>query len=345
MIVPAVSRLLADIGGTHARFALQAGAGAPLQDEAVLPCDDHASLEAAIGHYLAQRGGESPVEAALAVATPVTGDWVRMTNRDWAFSISALQSRFGFRRLKVLNDFEALALSLPSLRSEELRSVGSGQAVDGAPLAVLGAGTGLGVASLVRTAASDIAVPGEGGHATLAAADDGEDEVLRRLRRRFGHVSAERVLSGPGLENLHEVAREIAGLEPLKRSAAEVVHAARGGVAEVETQIRAAPRTNVPEGIALKPDPACEQALAWFFSFLGNVAGNLALTVGARGGVFIGGGIAPRVLDLLERSSFRERFEAKGRYRAYLAEIPTWVIDTPVSPALRGAARALDTPS
>jgi glucokinase len=341
MTTPFNPRLLADIGGTHARFAWQAGAGAPIVDEAVLPCDDHGGLEDAIAHYLASLGGRVPVEAAIGIATPITGDVVRMTNRDWGFSISALRERFGLAHLRVLNDFEALAMALPALLPTELQPVGGGQAVEGAPLAVLGAGTGLGVASLVRSASGDIAVAGEGGHVTLAAGNDEEDEVLRLLRRRFGHVSAERVLSGPGLVNLHDVARQRMGLPPLELSPAQVVSGANPG--------KHRPLAGDHPGVSPRqpdaPDPSCTQALDWFFGFLGSVAGNLALTVGARGGVYIGGGIVPRLLDRLQRSRFRQRFEAKGRYQGYLAAIPIWVIDTPVSPALRGAARALDAAS
>lgn len=337
MTPTSLPRLLADIGGTHARFAWQAGAGAPIVDEAVLRCDDHAGLEDAIAHYLAALGGRMPVEAAVGIATPVTGDGVRMTNRNWGFSISALRERFGLKRLRVLNDFEALALALPALLPTELKQVGGGRAVEDAPLAVLGAGTGLGVASLVRSASGDIAVAGEGGHVTLAAGSDDEDEVLRLLRRRFGHVSAERVLSGPGLVNLHGVARERLGLAPVELTPAQVVAGAREGADLPPTE-------GQPGTPAQGSSPGCTQALDWFFGFLGSVAGNLALTVGARGGVYIGGGIVPRVEDLLRRSSFRQRFEAKGRYQTYLAEIPTWVIDASSSPALRGAARSLDAP-
>ena len=313
-------RLLADIGGTHARFAWQAGVGATLGDEVVLPCDDHASLEAAIDHYLGQRGGQRPVEAALAMANPVQGDRVQMTNRDWSFSIEALKQSMGLQRLIVLNDFKALALALPSLQADELRPLLPGTADPQAPRAVLGPGTGLGVATLISTPQGDVALDGEGGHVTLAAADDEEAAVLAWLRQRFGHVSAERALSGPGLVNLYEAACGLYGSAATSMTPADVVDAARRGT-----------------------DASCVKALGWFMAFLGNVAGNLALTVGARGGVYVGGGIPPRIADLLPASSFTERFLGKGRFRSYLSAIPVHLIDARSSAALRGAARALDT--
>ena len=171
---------------------------------------------------------------------------------------------------------------------------------------------------------SDVAVAGEGGHVTLAAANDEEADVIRLLRQRFGHVSAERVLSGPGLLNLHAVACAMDAAPSALSQAADVVQGA------------------LPSTPGQVPDPHCARALEWFFAFLGNVAGNLALTVNARAGVYIGGGIVPRLLPALRASRFRERFEAKGRYRNYLASIPVWVIDSAHAPALRGAARALD---
>jgi glucokinase len=319
MQAPAQPRLLADIGGTHARFAWQAGAGAPLTDEVVLPCDDHSSLEAAIGHYLARRGGHRPMEAALAMANPVQGDQVHMTNRDWSFSVEALKHSMGLRRLVVLNDFKALALALPALQANELLPLHPGTADPHAPRAVLGPGTGLGVATLVSTPQGDVALEGEGGHVTLAAADEEEAAVLAWLRQRFGHASAERALSGPGLVNLYQAACGLSGQTVASLTPADVVDAARSGT-----------------------DPACTKALGWFMAFLGNVAGNLALTVGARRGVYIGGGIPPRIADLLPASRFSERFLGKGRFRGYLSSIPVHLIDARSSAALRGATRALD---
>lgn len=321
-------RLLGDIGGTNARFAWIDRPGAPLSDVRNYRCAEYASLEAAIGAYLHEQGGAIPAGCALGIANPVDGDMVRMTNHHWAFSIRGLRQNLGLQRLLVLNDFTALALALPSLRSDELHRLGghepTGVARGGprAPLALLGAGTGLGVSGLLpATDGRWLPLAGEGGHVTLAACDEAEAAVLHLLRARFGHVSAERVLSGPGLSNLAWAAATLRGLSAPRFEPAAVIDGARAG------------------------DPDCQSAVQWFCAFLGSVAGNLALTLGARGGVYIGGGIAPRLMPELRASSFRERFEGKGRLSQYLAPIACWVIDSPVSPALLGAARALDDDS
>ena len=320
MMAPAFPRLLGDIGGTNARFGWQTKAGAPVTDVAVLPTDQHPTLVRAIRHYLSLNVKPAPRAGGLAIATTITGDQVKMTNHPWHFSIAALKRELGLQRLVVLNDFTALALGLPSLDARELHRVGGGAAVAGAPLAVLGAGTGLGVSGLLATTGGGwVPITGEGGHVSLAPIDAREQAVLQQLFARFGHASAERALSGPGLVNLYQAACSLSGQAPQPLAAADVIAGARSG-----------------------NDPACAEALDLFFGFLGSVAGNLALTLGARGGVFIGGGIAPRLLPELERSTFRERFEAKGRFRDYLAATPTWVIHATVSPAFVGVARALD---
>ncbi|MBA2723618.1 MAG: glucokinase [Methylibium sp.] len=312
-------RLLADIGGTRTRLGLQTEAGAAPSEIEVLQDDDHASLEAALTFYLDARRGPRARDAALAIATPVLGDDVRMTNRDWRFSISALQRALGFDRLVVINDFSALALALPSLQSSDLRKVGGGQAVPAQPLALIGPGTGLGVSGLSPAGGRWLPLASEGGHVTLAAADEREAALIALLRRRFGHVSAERALSGPGLANLHAALAELDGVAAASLDAPQIAARAKAGT-----------------------DPLCVAAVETFFAMLGGVAGNLALTVGAHGGVFIGGGIVPRFGDWIGRSQFRERFEAKGRFREYLAAIPTFVVDAALPPALLGAAAALD---
>lgn len=312
-------RLVADVGGTNARFAVQLRAGAALEHLAVTPSDRHGSLRDAIQWYLADQKLPAPRAAAIGIANPVTGDRVAMTNHDWSFSIAELQAALGLERLRVLNDFAVLALALPRLRPEDLRPVGGGMAAPDAPLAVIGAGTGLGMAGLLPSGGGFIPVAGEGGHGTLAAADEFEDRVVARLRTRFGHASAERALSGPGLENLHEACAALAGEAAPLLAAPEITRRALAG-----------------------EDALCRQAVELFFSFLGTEAGNLALTLGARGGVYISGGVTPRLLPLMDASPFRRRFEAKGRFAAYLKPIPTWVIDSEFSPGLVGAAVALE---
>ena len=314
-------RLVGDVGGTNARFAWIDVAGAAPVDVAVLRVADHASLHDALSGYLAAHPRPGPQWAALGIATTVAGDHVRMTNHPWQFSIAALQRTLGFERLLVVNDFAALALALPVLPPDALRPVGGGRAAAGAPIGLLGAGTGLGVPGLVTLPCGPGVVPlgGEGGHVTLAAADDFEARVVARLRERYGHASAERALSGPGLENLHEALARLDGVPAALLPAAEITARALAG-----------------------GDALCVRTVELFFALLGGVAGNLALTLGARGGVYIGGGIVPKLGDWIERSAFRERFEAKGRFAGYLAQVPTWVVTAEVWPALVGAGRALD---
>jgi glucokinase len=315
-------RLLADVGGTNARFAWQCGRGADIDRVEVLACADFATLADALQRYLEIVGRAAPVAGAIAIANPVTGDHVQMTNHHWSFSIAALQARFGFRRLRVLNDFTALALALPSLQPGERRALGGGAAVADAAIGLIGPGTGLGVSGLLPDGRGGwVPVQGEGGHVTLAAATPREQAVIERLSRQHGHVSAERAVSGQGLVDLHRAlwALDRPGDTPPLLSAADITSAALAG-----------------------SDGACAEALRMFCAFLGATAGNLALTLGARGGVYIGGGIVPRLGGWFAGTEFRARFEAKGRFRAYLAEIPVWVIDAQQPPALRGAAAALD---
>jgi glucokinase len=314
-------RLLGDIGGTNARFAWQTDRAAAPVDVATYACAEHDSLLAAIRHYLSEHSKATPAACAIGIANPILGDQVQMTNHHWSFSIAELRQSLGLERLTVINDFTALALALPTLGPADLRRIGhGGVAAPGAALAVLGPGTGLGVAGLLHSGTgSFVPVTGEGGHVTLAAQSDYEAAVVGELTRRFGHASAERALSGPGLVNLYDAASTLAHHAPLPLGPADVIERARAGA-----------------------DPSCAAAVDLFCKFLGGVAGNLALTLGARGGVYIGGGLAPRLRSEIERSAFRERFAAKGRFRAYLEAIPTFVIDAQISPALMGAARALD---
>lgn len=316
---PPFPRWLGDVGGTHSRFGWVQSADSSLEDIRVYDADDHVGLEEVMRHDLEQRGRPAPPACAIGVATAITGDRVAMTNRDWAFSIDGLRRRFGFQRLEVINDFAALALAIPVLEAGELRAVGGGRAAEGAPKAILGPGTGLGVAGLTPAGEGWAPVVGEGGHATLAASDEREARVIGALRRRFGHVSGERAVSGGGLVNLYRAICELDGAPAAELDPSDVTARAMEG-----------------------SDGRCVEAVDLFFAFLGSIAGNLALTVGARGGVYVGGGIVPQLGDGIDRSSFRAHFEAKGRYRDYLAAIPTWVIVSDDSPALRGASRALD---
>jgi glucokinase len=316
-------RLLGDVGGTNARWAWQAVAGAPLTHVSTLPAREDASIGDCIAAYLKQHALPRPRQVAFGIATAVTGDTVSMTNHPWSFSIDALRRSLGADRLRVLNDFEALAHAVPVLPAADLQAVGGGVAVPGAALAVIGPGTGLGVSGLVSDGGGGWRViAGEGGHVTLAASNARESSLLSVLRERFGHVSAERALSGPGLVNLYEAACLLDGESPSVLQPAEVLERSRPGAAE--------------------HDSYCDEAVKTFAALLGTVAGNLALTLGARGGVFIGGGIVPRLGERFAALPFRSRFDDKGRFRSYVEAVPVWVITAP-APALLGAARALDS--
>lgn len=309
-----VPRLIADIGGTNARFSLVFPGQSEPQKTLVLACDDYKGLAEAATTYLEQTAPPvPPVLGAFAVASPVLGDRVELTNRDWTFSIADLRNRLGFERLEVVNDFIAVALSVPLLGDSDKVAVGGGSPAFGAPIAVLGPGTGLGVAALLPTDTGWHPIPTEGGHVTMPAADEREARVLDWLRSRHGHVSAERVLSGPGLANLHSALAALSGAPAAALSPHELTERAQAG------------------------DPLAGKALSMFFSMLGTVAGNLALTLGARGGLLIAGGIVPHLLEPFLASDFRHRFEDKGRFRSYLEAIPVHVITHPY-PAFVGLA-------
>ena len=314
-------RLLGDVGGTHARFGVVESRGEGVGRIRETACDDHPSLEAAIDSYLNEAGAPRPASCAIAIASPVTGDRVAMTNRDWSLSIDALRLRLGVDRMLVLNDFTALALALPTLAGDEREAVGGGEPVAGAPIALIGPGTGLGVGGLIDADGRPVSIASEGGHVTLSAEDEREERLIAALRREFGHASAERALSGSGLVHLYRFACAESDRSPLP-------------LAPEEVSARALARS----------DAACVEAVDLFFALLGGVAGNLALTVGARGGVYVGGGIVPHLGDWIHRSQFRARFEGKGRRQPYLSSIPVWLIQASSPPALRGANVALDAP-
>ena len=312
-------RLLGDIGGTNARWAWQARPGAAIQDVSVRPCAANVSLYESAVAYIADKGHGLPAWVGIGIATPVTSDRVAMTNHTWGFSINELKHALGAERCLVINDFTAMAMSLTALGPAELRQVGSGTAVAGATMALLGAGTGLGVSGLVPQGQGRwSAISGEGGHVTLAATDEHEAAILAVLRQRFGHVSAERVLSGAGLVNLYGALCAINGSAEGSLSPSDVTDAALASA-----------------------DALCVQAVQRFTAFLGNAAGNLALTLGAHGKVYVGGGIVPRLGERFDGALFRQHFEAKGRFTDYLKLIPTHVI-TAAAPALIGASNALD---
>jgi glucokinase len=311
-------RLLADIGATYARFCVERSEGR-FEHVAVLACAEHAGFVEVVEAYLAALPGPRPEHAAIAIANPVEGDSVQMTNRDWAFSIRAAQTQLGLRTLLVVNNFTALAMALPHLAAEERRQVGGGSAQPNGVIGLIGPGTGLGVSGLIPTGDRWATLATEGGHVTFAPSDERELRILQHAWKRLPRVSAERLLSGPGLELIHEAlsdgARPGGPAAPL--AAAEIVRRAQDG-----------------------GDSVCRETVDAFCAMLGTMASDLALTLGATGGVYVGGGIVPRLGDLFDRSAFRERFEAKGRFGAYVARIPTFVI-TGSHPAFHGVSSLL----
>ncbi len=304
--------LIADIGATTTRCTLLDDKGQELAPE-IFENQDFTGVAGVLGIYLDhRRASDRPTRAALAIAAPIVGDEVQMINIDWRFSQRELKEKLGLKRLQVVNDFAAIAWGLPLLTPADIVRIGGGESVQRTTLAALGPGSGLGVSALVPAADSWALMTGEGGHVSLPAATREEQDVIALLRDQFdGHCSAERVLSGPGLVNLYVALAELAG--------------------------RGRP-TVTPEDVtnlARQSEPLARKTLAMFFAMLGTVASDLAVTTGARGGVYIAGGIVPRLVKEIGKSEFRARFEAKGRYRGYLAAIPTHVI-TAALPAFRG---------
>ncbi|MBV9825030.1 MAG: glucokinase [Alphaproteobacteria bacterium] len=297
--------LLGDIGATNARFALLSeGAVGPITRIEVAR---YAHFADAVADLLDQQFRDACISRALiAVAGPVEGDRCALTNLSWVIDARDICERFNFASARIVNDFEAAAHSLPHLGKEDVRSLGTKGLRLSAPMAVLGPGSGLGVAGLVPDRGRWLVVPSEGGHATLSANSNREDMVLDYLRQRYTHVSAERVLSGPGLENLYDAIAGVDDIDAPRRNASEITRSALEGTC-----------------------PTARAALDMFCAMLGGFAGNVALTFGAQGGIYIAGGIAPRIVDCLIASQFRSRFEQKGRFCRYLESVPTQVIMHP----------------
>lgn len=316
MTASGTTAILADIGATNARFALLDGG--TLSSVTTYAVADYASSLDAVRAFLAgPAAGHTPTAAALAAAGPVVNGRVSMTNAAWTIDAQRLQEALEIPAVHVLNDFEALGHSLPALTADDLFVIGDAELADTGTMAVMGPGTGFGLAALARGPAGDAVLVTEGGHATLPAENRREEAIIRTLREQVHHVSVERVLSGPGLVSLYHAVAVVDGLVVRERTSAEIVDHALAG--------------------------DCEGSVATleaFCAFLGGVAGNVALTLGATGGVFVAGGIAPRFTDFLRRSAFRERFESKGRMGAYLSRIPTAVV-THRNPAFVGLARMM----
>ncbi|MFK4506550.1 glucokinase [Bradyrhizobium huanghuaihaiense] len=301
-IPPSRTTLLADVGGTNVRFALLAdGMVSTITRMAV---SDSATFQEALAAYLSASTQVDKMAHAILAASGVVQDGrCALTNNSWVIDAEELRRTHGFSTVRLINDFEAVAWALPRLGASSLLQLGGRQRIAGAPLAAIGPGTGLGMAVSIPHLGGRIVLSSEGGHSTMASGSLREDAVIEHLRRRFGHVSAERVLSGAGLENLHDALAEIDGVSSPKRRAADITRAAIDGTSTVS-----------------------RGAVDMFCAMLGSVAGNLALALNARGGIFIGGGILRHMPDYLAASQFRRRFEEKGRLRKFLEPIPAYLI-------------------
>ena len=308
--------LVGDIGGTNARFAIADLSTFELSQIVQFPCSSHSGPAAAIHAYLGQIGRRADY-ACLAVAAPVTDEMITFTNSNWSFTKSALRQDLGLKEIVVLNDFQALALALPELGPHELHQIGGDDPPIHGTKVVLGAGTGIGVAGLVWSSVGWVPVPSEGGHIALACREAAEFALTEELRAKEPHIPVERLVSGPGVADLYGLIASSRGLKPEQLIPNEVLTRALAGT-----------------------DDVAVETLRLFVNWFGGFAGDAALLLGARGGVYIGGGIAPKILELLRSGTFRQAFEAKGRMQHFLKPIPIYVLLAEHA-TLRGAAIGL----
>ncbi|QDY42598.1 glucokinase [Candidatus Pantoea soli] len=308
--------LVGDVGGTNARLALCEVETGTISQAKTFSTSDYDNLEAVIRHYLDEQK-QDVIHGCIAIACPITGDWVEMTNHDWAFSTRQMKASLNFETLEIINDFTAVSMAIPMLSETDVIQFGGKAPVKDKPIAIYGAGTGLGVSHLVHVAQRWVSLPGEGGHVDFAPNSEEEDAILEVLRAELGHVSAERVLSGSGLVNLYRAIVKSDNREPANLKPKDVTE-------------RALQDTCID----------CRRALTLFCVIMGRFGGNLALNLGTFGGVYIAGGIVPRFLEFFKASGFRAAFEDKGRFRDYLVDIPVYMI-THDQPGLLGAGAHL----
>ena len=332
--------LAIDLGGTHVRFRLLGGDARPAPVH-VIETSAVASFEHALEQWRDMAGMRERLAAiGVAAAGPVTGGRARITNTGWVLDARTIARACNARRCLLVNDVTAIAWALPSLDGGSVRWLGGGNPESGtaggtgrcgadargagradvrAALAVIAPGTGLGVSGLVPTETGDFAaIEGEGGHRTLSAQGPKEGAIISILAERFGHPSAERALSGPGIEAIWRALVSLDGARRDRaRTAEEIARDAFG-----------------------RSDPIAEETITTFTGLLGSVAGDLALTLGARGGVYIAGGIVPEWGERFDAERFLDRFRAKGRFREYLSAIPVHVVTHPY-PGLAGVERLL----
>jgi len=319
MVLSDHTSLVGDIGGTNARFAVLDEFQRPHKPRTYAAAD-YPSLLDAVQQFLRDESIQAPQQAAIAVATRVLDDKVEFTNNeDWSFSQRSLAAELGLNKLQVVNDFTALAQSVPYLPPSSLQQIGTGTVVADQPIGVVGPGTGFGVSGLVPLPEGGFrALNSEGGHSSAAPSTEREIAVLSIFMQRFGRVSYERFLSGPGLVNTYEALCKLDGVSVVVNEPAEVTRLGLDG-----------------------SNAQCVETLKLFCGLLGCYAGDLALTLGTLGGVYVGGGIVPRLGDFFEASTFRERFESKGRVSDEVQPIPTFVIHD-AYPGLLGAATLLN---
>jgi len=311
-------KLVADIGGTNIRIAT-AKSQAVLDNITLYSCKDYNGLEQVLREYITQYNLTGcSIDACLAIACPVENDLIKMTNLPWSFSQEKLKKDLQFNQLSLINDYTAIAYAVPLLSAQQKYQIGGGTVVSNEPISICGPGTGLGVAHLIPTRDNQwVSTNGEGGHLDFAPVDDIEIDILCYLRSIYGRVSYEQLLSGIGLEQIYHGLSHREGKKTLDYTAADISNYALAGSCEL-----------------------CSQSLVVFCRVLGSFAGNLALMMGSFGGVYIAGGIVPRLLSFLSDSDFRARFDAKGRFSDFNRDIPTFVI-TEKHPGILGASAYL----
>jgi glucokinase len=310
--------LIGDIGGTNARFALVAERDGPVQTFPPIVTGDHRDIETALETTVLGHAERKPRSAIIDVAGPITGDAVPLTNAHWVLKPADIMRRTGIEDVILLNDFEALAMALTALREADLEPIGAARPGASGAKVVLGPGTGLGVGALVEAGGLLLPVPGEGGHVALGPAEADEFPLWANIEPEHGRISAEALLCGRGLVRLYRAVARTEGAEPAHLRPPDITGAALGGA----------------DRIAIR-------TVSLYCRLLGRLAGDMALVFMARGGVYVGGGIAPRILPFLQEGEFRRAFEAKAPHQAVMATIPTWAItrDNPAMPGLAAFAR------
>ena len=311
--------LVGDIGGTNVRLAVaDLSNGKPVISTPMsLPRAGHPTFEGVVDLYLQQSGGPVPDAIVVAVAGPIKDGKVKLTNGQWIIDEAVLIGK-GFKYARLINDYAALGYAVEHLEGDDLIAVGGNQpGIPGETVGVVGAGTGLGVSALVRDAFGSAVMVTEGGHIAFAPVDPVELDILKVLQDKYPRVSVERVLSGPGLANIHWALARLGGAKT--------------------------PDVLPPEAVSRcaveATDPLAVQAMDVFCGIYGRFAGDMALAFGARGGIYLGGGIAPKLLPQLNSGTFRRAFEEKGRFVSYVGIVPTKVIVHPYA-ALLGSAEA-----